>query len=780
MIFLGLAGAAWLGFLLWRSAERRRIREIIPLLEDALGNPILLIGAKEKVLALGERARGFLALPHGLPEEDLDGIPIPGLGEWFERARLNPSGEGVVSLLHQALVRDPTSPGSLIALPLELRYFQLGRYDLVALRDRREVCRGREEDAFDRTFFLQQISHEFRTPLMAIKGYTEWVADSSLGERERVELLGRIQENASELTRILDVSMDWASLESEGLKLHLETPSVQALLIDLLSEWRPVARSKGLGMGVLFRGKVPPRVVGDATRIRQVLGILVGNGLKFSSEGAVLIEVEYTEQSGHLRFLIRDTGPGVSDEVRAQLFRPFARADKTMARRFDGFGLGLSVASRLAGAMGGEVDLLASNESGSVFVLTLPVFRSQDLWVEDLGRETEGDFLPGQGRLEGVSILVADDGVDNLGLIERMLRSEGAKVWIASEGNAALSLNRQHEIDAVLLDQRMPGMDGLAVAQVMRTEGFEGPILGLTGNASDIPEQVIGPKRRSSVLDLVIQKPFRKEVLLQSLLESLERKEVKRSSGMGLLQGKRILLAEDNPDTSRLVTFFLKNEGATVEVAQNGALALEKVKKGALSGKGYDLILLDMQMPVMDGYEAAQTLRDMGFAQPVIALTAHARSEDREACLAAGCSQFLKKPIGQGALVEALLMALGEKKEEPSPSDTEMDVWMKDPEFMAMIEEFAESLRDRLEEMWSAWDKGDLEKLQQISHKIKGAAGGFGMGTVSEAAAELEDLLFEAADLKEVENALRKVEGLSKKPLLGFSIHTKCSSEVME
>ena len=760
IFLLALAGVTWLGFTLWRWAERRRVREIVPLLEEALGSPILLINTKGRVVALGDRARDFMAVPHGLPEGGLAGLPVPGLEDWFMRARRNPSGEGVISLLHQALVRDPTSPGALIALPLELRYLPFGRHDLIAIRDRRKVCSGGGGDAFDRTFFLQQISHEFRTPLMAIKGYTEWVADPLLNEREKAELLGRIHENAGELTRILDVSMDWASLESEGLRFHLESPSVQGLLIDLLSEWRPVARSKGLGMGVLFRGKVPPRVVGDPVRIRQILGILVGNGLKFSSEGAVLIEIEYSELAGNIRFLIRDTGPGVSDEVRAQLFRPFARADKTMARRFDGFGLGLSVASRLAGAMGGGVDLLASNESGSVFVLELPVFHSQDPWVEDLGRESEGDALPGQGRLQGLSILVADDGVDNLNLMERMLQNEGARVWTASEGNAALSIVREQKIDVVLLDQRMPGMDGLAAAHVMRTEGFSGPILGLTGNAFDLSEPMVGKKGRCSVWGRVLQKPFRKEVLIQALLELMEEAKKDRSLEGGLLMGKRILLAEDNPDTSRLVAFFLTNEGAKVDVAPNGAVALEKVLEGEKEGHSYDLILLDMQMPVMDGYEAARSLRASGVDQPILALTAHARAEDREACLEAGCSQFLKKPIGQGALVAALLAALDEKKSELPSEDPEMEPWLQDPEFLAMVEEFTESLKVRMEEMWAALERGEMKTIQEISHKIKGAAGGFGMSEVSEVAAELEDLLCQAPDAEAVEKALHKVSAL--------------------
>ncbi len=760
IILLGFVGVAWLGLTFWRLAERRRVRELVPLLEEAIGCPILLMESKGRILVLGDRAREFMAVPSGLPEGGLAGLPVLGLEDWFTRARRNPSGEGVVSLLHQALIRDPVNPGVLIALPLELRYLPFGRYDLIALRDRREVCQGKEGETFDRTFFLQQISHEFRTPLMAIKGYAEWVADPSLKEREKAELLGRIQENASELTRILDVSMDWASLESEGLRFHLDSPAVQALLIDLLSEWRPVARSKGLGMGVLFRGKVPPRVVGDALRIRQILGILVGNGLKFSTEGAVLIEVDYSEQTGYIRFLVRDTGPGVSDEVRAQLFHPFARADKSMARRFDGFGLGLSVASRLAGAMGGSVDLLASNESGSVFVLDLPVFRSQDPWVEDLGRESEGDALPGEGRLQGLSILVADDGVDNLNLMDRMLQSEGAVVWTASEGNAALSIVREKKIDVVLLDQCMPGMDGLAAAHVMRTEGFSGPILALTGNASDLFEPLSGKKGGGSVWSCVLQKPFRKKALIRALLQAMEKAKKERTKDGGLLNEKRILLAEDNQDTSRLVAFFLTNEGAEVEVAPNGQVALDKVREGEALGRSYDLILLDMQMPVMDGYEAAKALREMGFAQPVLALTAHARAEDREACLAAGCSRFLKKPIGQGALVAALVSALGETESEQLEMDAEMDAWLQDPEFMEMVEEFAESLKLRMEEMWEALESGNLATIQEISHKIKGAAGGFGMKDVSEAAAELEALLGETPEVGVVEGKLRKVEAL--------------------
>ena len=736
---------------------------MLPLLEDALGSQILLMGPKGRVLAMGERAREFLRVPHGVPDEGLDGFPVPGLGEWFTRARCNPSGEGVVSLVHQALIGDPLSPGTLISLPIELRYFSFGRYELILLRDRRKVPAGQEGEGFDRTFFLQQISHEFRTPLMAIKGYTEWVADSHLSEKEKAELLGRIQDNAGELTRILDISMDWASLEAGGLRLRLETPAVQAILIDLLSEWRPVARCKSLGMGVLFRGKVPPRVVGDPFRIRQALGILVGNGLKFSSEGAVLIEVEYAEQMGHIRFLIRDTGPGVSEEVRAQLFHPFARADKTMARRFDGFGLGLSVASRLAGAMGGGVDLVSSSESGSVFVLDLPVFQSQDPWVEDLGREKEMDTLPGLGRLEGLKILVADDGVDNLNLMERFIQSEGGQAWTASEGTAALSLVRKQSFDAVLLDLRMPGMDGLATAHVMRTEGFSGPILGLTGDVASFTESKGGNRRRSSVWNKVLKKPFRKDALIQAILEALEETEEGGPEGNGLLTGRKVLFAEDNPDTSRLVAFFLRNEGAHVDLAPNGAVAVELVEEGEANGEGYDLVLLDMQMPVMDGYQATKLLRSSGFDKPIFALTAHARSEDRIACLDAGCSEFLKKPIGKRALVAALLSALGEEKSQVSTPEEEIEDLLKDPEFLAMAEEFAASLKLRISEMWAAWEREDWRTLKDLSHKIKGAAGGFGMGDVSDAAAELEDLLGEVADSKILEQALRKVVAASEK-----------------
>jgi len=485
-------------------------------------------------------------------------------------------------------------------------------------RDRDEARRAAQEASRLKSEFLATMSHEIRTPMTALVGYTELLGDADLSPAERAECLATVRRNGEHLMAIVNDTLDLSKIESGRMTIERIACSPFALVAEVAAVVRPRAAHDGLAFAVEYRSPLPETIETDPTRLRQILLNLVGNAIKFTPRGSVRLGVALLEDTGpprRLRFEVIDTGIGLDAQQQARLFTAFAQADASTTRRFGGTGLGLAISKRLAGMLGGDLQVRSVPGEGSTFTLTIDA-----------------------GSLAGVRLL-----------------------------------DRPPDLPAAA-ERREPSAD----------------------------------ERRA-------------------------------------LRG-RILLAEDGLDARRLLARHLRGAGAEVETAENGLVACELALRAADAGTPYDLILMDMQMPELDGYAAAARLRAAGYRGPIVALTAHAMEDERARCLDAGCDGFAAKPILRRALIEVARTYLAPGGAAPLVSALATDVGIAH-----LLDGFVRRLPERLGAMERALGTRDLEVLADLAHQLKGAASGYGFPAITEAAAELEAV---AAARGEVERAL--------------------------
>jgi signal transduction histidine kinase/CheY-like chemotaxis protein len=384
----------------------------------------------------------------------------------------------------------------------------------------RQELRKEEASNLAKITFLANVSHELRTPLAAIVGYSDLLVEAGPLNTEQVSYVDTVRRNSKQLRHLVDDLLDLSRVEAGHVEIQNSRFRLTDLLTDILNQTRLPAEKKNLAIAVEYKGEVPMFVAADPTRVRQIILNLVGNALKFTEKGGVTIRVDHhvDEKNGHLHIFVEDTGRGILESEQTRLFKPFSQGDPSMARRFGGTGLGLSLSRRLAVLMGGTLELMRSTPGrGSIFMLTLPV----------------GDVA--------------------------------AQEWLTE--------------------------------------------------------------------------------FLPTVAESNAKKKMAKDR----LQGVKILYVDDTADNQMLVKVYLNSVGATVDMASNGFEGIEKAMHG-----NYDLVLMDIQMPVMDGYEAVSRLRQDGFKTPILALTAHAMKEDWQRCHDVGCDGHLTKPISNIDLVQAI------------------------------------------------------------------------------------------------------------------------------
>jgi signal transduction histidine kinase/DNA-binding response OmpR family regulator len=474
-----------------------------------------------------------------------------------------------------------------------------------ALREAKEAAQAASRI---KTEFLANVSHEVRTPLTAIVGFAELLADPELGADERQGLAEKIRSNGIHLLHVLSDILDVSKIEAGRMTVERIPCSPLALVAEVVAAVRPQGIAKGLSVDLECGGAIPEQILSDPTRLRQILLNLLTNAVKFTHAGGVRVVVSMPDgpptPRPSLRFEVRDTGIGIAAEAQASLFTPFTQADPSMTRRFGGTGLGLAIAKRLAMQLGGDLTVESAPGEGATFVLTV---------------ET--------GPLEGVPPV--DDPAP----------APGANVG------------------SRLRPERTPSLRG------------------------------------------------------------------------------RILVAEDVPDTQELIALHLRRAGAEVEIARNGLEACELCIAAAAARQPFDVVLMDMQMPVLDGYQATALVRRRGYAGAVIALTAHAMEDSRERCLRAGCDDFLTKPIDRDALIATIRSHLPTTGGPCHPSGI---LHPPGPELAAVTAGFVGSLPGRVAALEESLARGDMDELRALAHQLKGTAGGFGFGIISAAAAQLE------------------------------------------
>jgi PAS domain S-box-containing protein len=530
-----------------------------------------------------------------------------------------------------------------------------------------------EEAARAKAEFLATMSHEIRTPMTAILGFGEILSEPGLPEEEREEAIGTIRANGRHLLELVNNILDFSKVEAGRLEVERIPVDTWGLLEETRRLMTAPARAKGLKLDLVGMNAVPETVHTDPTRLRQILINLIGNAIKFSSEGTILVVVHFAEEPDpeagvegtQLEVVVVDSGIGMSEQEVARVFEPFVQADGSMSRRHGGTGLGLTISKQLAVLLGGDIVATASPGQGAAFrvsVATGPVEgirrvgreEGQQRWRERSRRTDTGIRLP---SLAGARVLLVEDNAVNRRLVQRQLSKAGAEVETAEDGRAGLEkLRRARERGrppAVLLtDLHLPGLDGHQLARAAREGGFRGAIVALTAGAV--------PDGMRDTFDACLSKPVERVRMIETLggLAASVRREpgAGECSPVDILPcaGLRVLVAEDTPVNRRLLQHILERAGAETVLAANGAEALERVAEAEVAGKAIDAIVMDIRMPELDGAEATRRLRADGFGAPVIALTANSDAAERERCLEAGCDDFLGKPIDRRRLLRVL------------------------------------------------------------------------------------------------------------------------------
>ncbi|MCK2088876.1 response regulator [Thauera aromatica] len=618
--------------------------------------------------------------------------------------------------------------------------------------------------------FVANMSHEIRTPMNAVLGLLQLLELTRLDARQ-LDYVRKAQGAGQSLLGLLNDILDFSKVEAGKLELDVLPFRLDEMLRNLSVMLAGAVRSQAVEVLFQLDPGLPHALRGDGLRLQQVLLNLAGNAIKFTERGEVVVALkllEETPEAVHIEFSVRDTGIGIAPDVLPRLFSAFEQADASTTRRFGGSGLGLAISRRLVQLMGGELAVESVPGQGSHFHFSVRFSRDAEAHAQ------ESASTPPRQTAQPLRVLIADDNATAREVLAAMAESFGWQVTIVASGRQALEQLRAADdagqpFDVLCVDWIMPDMDGWATLQQLRSShpGRLPAILMVTAHGRELVEEQL--VKHPQALDGLLVKPVTPSMLFDAVSQATGgEKSIPQSTGEQLAQtkqplaGLRVLLVEDHPLNQQVARELLSRAGAEIEIASNGLQCIECVRAAA---RPFDAILMDIQMPTMDGYTATRILRtETGITTPIIAMTANAMPADREACIAAGMNDHVGKPIDIRVLIDCLLRhcrrtpvghAPAEVRQPPAlpeiPEDFDLAAALArvdgNPDlFVQLARRFGADGAAILANAMAAWQRSDHSTLAKEMHTLKGLAATLGAQALQQQAADIEAAIREAPD----------------------------------